>query len=182
MKRDPTIPKEVILEEINCDFCGSENNVPFLESFDYYNGQSGKFSAVSCVDCGLRFTNPRPDRNSMSYYYPDSAGYYDPGQAPKFNPILLSVLQNYYGYGGGSFFKKILSFPLYLIFSRKIKEKGIPNFVPNGRLLDIGCSHGEFLAQMKGLGWGVHGVEMNHKAAEYARNTHGLEITEDTID
>ena len=44
------------------------------------------------------------------------------------------------------------------------------------RLLDVGCGNGEFLAQMRDLGWDVTGVEPDPKAAQVGRETYGLTI------
>lgn len=44
-----------------------------------------------------------------------------------------------------------------------------------GRILDIGCHRGEFLAQMRQLGWEVWGCEWAESCCAYARKTLGLE-------
>jgi SAM-dependent methyltransferase len=45
-----------------------------------------------------------------------------------------------------------------------------------GRLLDVGCGNGEFLARMRELGWDVVGVEPDPKAAQVGRDEYGLII------
>lgn len=45
-----------------------------------------------------------------------------------------------------------------------------------GRLLDVGCGSGEFLAQMRELGWDVFGVEPDPQAARVAREQFGLTV------
>lgn len=45
-----------------------------------------------------------------------------------------------------------------------------------GRLLDVGCGSGEFLATMKSLGWTVEGVEFNPEAARLAREAGGAPV------
>ncbi|MHC4946142.1 MAG: class I SAM-dependent methyltransferase [Planctomycetota bacterium] len=42
-----------------------------------------------------------------------------------------------------------------------------------GRLLDVGCGDGAFLARMSGLGWAVEGIEFDSEAADHARDKHG---------
>ena len=48
--------------------------------------------------------------------------------------------------------------------------------VPDGRLLDVGCGSGLFLARMRALGWQVCGVEPDSEAARIGRERYGLDI------
>jgi 2-polyprenyl-3-methyl-5-hydroxy-6-metoxy-1,4-benzoquinol methylase len=45
----------------------------------------------------------------------------------------------------------------------------LPRWVPNGRLLDVGCGNGRFLRTMAELGWEVEGIEPDVRTAEIAR-------------
>jgi SAM-dependent methyltransferase len=45
-----------------------------------------------------------------------------------------------------------------------------------GRLLDVGCGDGRWLAQMRTLGWQVEGQEVDAIAAELAHTTYGLNV------
>lgn len=51
----------------------------------------------------------------------------------------------------------------------------IPDRIPVGRLLDIGCGSGAYLARMRDVGWDVTGVEVDPVAAEVARDR-GLKV------
>jgi len=46
----------------------------------------------------------------------------------------------------------------------------LPPYQAGGRLLDIGCGNGYYLAVMKELGWEVAGIEIDPKAAEVAKS------------
>jgi SAM-dependent methyltransferase len=51
-----------------------------------------------------------------------------------------------------------------------------------GRLLDIGCGGGGFLAAMRERGWQVRGIEPDAEAARAARERYGLEVTNGTLE
>ncbi|MGZ8463014.1 MAG: class I SAM-dependent methyltransferase [Candidatus Deferrimicrobiaceae bacterium] len=79
--------------------------------------------------------------------------------------------------------------PLYKLFwhasgfrkvEREWRKRGDELFLnermPDGRLLDIGCGNGDFLARMRGKGWEVEGLEVDSEAVKSARSRHGLTI------
>jgi hypothetical protein len=60
----------VAWEEPACLLCGSELAKPFVEAQDARAGQSGLwFAIVQCQECGLCFTSPRPDLESIQQFY-----------------------------------------------------------------------------------------------------------------
>jgi len=168
------------LETVNCPLCGKNNYKPYLTNVkELYGGSDNFFTIVKCCDCQMVFTNPRPTKDTIGYFYPDSAGYYQPRlRSDKDNSIkekiIRTVLSNYYGYEFESPFDGFSAFFLKMLFSRKLAVAHIPRFVAGGRLLDIGCSWGSYAFRMARYGWEVHGIEINKKAAEYAKNTLGL--------
>ena len=50
------------MEYISCDFCNSRNLTLLFTKDIVHNTSSDYFQIVSCKDCGLNFTNPRPDK------------------------------------------------------------------------------------------------------------------------
>ena len=50
-----------------------------------------------------------------------------------------------------------------------------------GRLLDVGCSIGQFAARAKAAGFAATGLEMNEASAVFARTHYGLDVAEGTI-
>jgi 2-polyprenyl-3-methyl-5-hydroxy-6-metoxy-1,4-benzoquinol methylase len=170
---------DYILETVNCPVCGGNNYKPYItDAKELYGGTDNFFNVVKCCDCQMIFTNPRPTKDTIGFFYPDSAGYYQPDSRNKDNSIeekiTKTVLANYYGYQFESPFGKFWAFLFKKIFWHKLAVAHIPRFVPGGRLLDIGCSWGSFAAKMTRYGWEVHGIEINKKAVEYAKNTLGL--------
>lgn len=59
---------------------------------------------------------------------------------------------------------------------RVLRNGRTPPGIPRGRLLDIGCSSGEYLARLNGLGWDVSGIEYDPDAARHAREVLKLDV------
>jgi len=54
--------------------------------------------------------------------------------------------------------------------------------IARGRLLDIGCGNGSFLACMRERGWEVQGIEPDPEASRLARERFGLEVVTGTLE
>ena len=48
--------------------------------------------------------------------------------------------------------------------------------LPPGRLLDVGCGAGRFLAEMRRRGWQTQGIDVDAAAIEWAKSKHRLEV------
>lgn len=108
------------------------------------------FNISKCSDCGLLFTNPRPDQNSIGPYY-DFPEYYSHGdQAKSPTQLLYQAVR-----------KRAVSSKLNLFYSLHPEK---------GAILDYGCGTGELLAKAKDQGWKVDGLEPNEKARIQAEN------------
>lgn len=58
------------MESVVCDFCGSAETVPVARQTDLLHRTTEElFSIVRCVDCGLQYTNPRPEPSAIGAYY-----------------------------------------------------------------------------------------------------------------
>lgn len=144
---------EVILEEVNCHICGSNSFIKVVEGPDRMFPAEETFCFVRCTECGLIYLQPRPTPDEMSRYYPSTYAPHQQGRSS-----LSSVRKWLYEYG--------LRQRCRVITSRKV----------GGRLLDVGCANGTFLAAMDRLaGWEVEGVELSEGAVAHARER-GLQV------
>ncbi len=173
---------EYKLQKVDCPFCHSSGYDVYIKGAkELYNNTGEIFDVVKCRDCSFIYTNPRPTKETMNYFYPDSAGYYQPALDDGINSdsfkgrILGSILKHCFNYevdaSYGAFVAQLLKF----LLSRKDILLRIPKFVKGGRLLDIGCSWGGYLSQMQDYGWDVYGTEINENAVKYAHEKLGLE-------
>jgi 2-polyprenyl-3-methyl-5-hydroxy-6-metoxy-1,4-benzoquinol methylase len=108
--------------------------------------QRGRWSYFRCPSCGLVFLHPAPDDKALQDFY-----------------------NNSYEVEFHSYFKAVRR-------RSKITLDGLETHFPqHGRLLEVGCSYGGFLAEARTRGWDVTGVELSETAVEHARSL-GLRV------
>ena len=138
----------------DCQGCGSNSLVPYLELKDYFlTGES--FSILECRQCGLLITNPQPLPENLSKYY-QSSNYIS--HSNKSSDVLSKIYQRVRKHTLGK------------------KVKIIKRFTNGKDVLDIGCATGEFLDRCKQSGYTVTGVEPDEGARKFAQNTYGLKV------
>lgn len=105
------------------------------------------FALVRCRKCDFVFTNPRPEDAALGKFY-ESEDYIS--HQNKSTNLINFV------------YKLVRSYTL------RGKEKLINSFGEKGKLLDIGCGTGHFLAYCQDKGWEIAGVEADSKARQLA--------------
>jgi 2-polyprenyl-3-methyl-5-hydroxy-6-metoxy-1,4-benzoquinol methylase len=148
------VPGPVIgWEEPNCLLCGSRHWSPLVEAPDSTAGGTGLwFAVVQCQDCGLCFTNPRPDAESIGQFYP---AVYRPHQ------IRTQRRSRW--------------LPRWFRSRRQsYKVRQLLAWRGEGRLLDFGCGGGSFLAKMHRQAWKVTGLDVSSAAIQRIRTELGL--------
>ena len=180
------------LINVKCDFCSSEKNVQILKTKDYiFNSVPGEFNIVKCLNCNLIFTNPRLKTEVLNKYYSKFIRYGDPTKTSsskekskktiKTQNIFTraDILTEYFNYPllKKSKLRKLILFPYYLRIRKRLKKTFlIPMFKKNGKILEIGCSNGFYLNNLKKLGWIVKGLELNENAVNYAKKRFNLDV------
>jgi SAM-dependent methyltransferase len=107
---------------------------------------------VECQACALIFLDPRPTLQTLRAYY---NGMYDYSQQ-----MYRESVERQHGWLLG----------LIETYCR-----------PPGRLLEVGCSYGYFLAAARRRGWSVEGIELNDRAASFARDQLGVPVVGQTL-
>src|SRR5437868_5333897 len=71
-------------EECTCLLCNGHRWSIVVEAPDILPGSAGLwFAVVQCQDCGLCFTNPRPDLHSIGQFHSDKSPFHaSPIQRP----------------------------------------------------------------------------------------------------
>jgi 2-polyprenyl-3-methyl-5-hydroxy-6-metoxy-1,4-benzoquinol methylase len=134
-----------------CIICGSDERQLLYEK--------EQWKIYECSICGLGILNPRPRKNCLALLYQKEyfADQYDSGvelDSPGFKRW-MGLLEHRHR------------------FFRQIKGKG--------KLLDIGCGNGYFLALCQRMGYEVQGIDLSPWAAEYASSKLGLNVISSEI-
>lgn len=184
MRREKSFDFSAIkFEETNCIYCKTKTKKRVVYKIpDRLNNVPGLFTLVKCQKCNLVFQDPRPSEKYISHYYPKI--WYEQKEIP-ISPlqknIIRYILINYYQYtnlGKKNFLVKFALFPIYSFF---LKQRSIPEYQENGKILEIGCSVGIFLKELEETGWDVQGLELNEKASLLARKKRGLDVKSGSI-
>jgi 2-polyprenyl-3-methyl-5-hydroxy-6-metoxy-1,4-benzoquinol methylase len=146
---DPKTNKvyEHLVTRIKCPICEAEDASWVFE-------KEG-FDFVKCRQCGLLYVNSQLKAEVAESFYKKS----------KTAEYWIKVQQ---GSKEQDWNAKNKYLPA-LKQLRRIKPVG-------GRLLDIGCSIGQFMKISAEFGWKAEGVELNRDAAEFARRECGLKV------
>lgn len=147
---------ETRFETVECNLCGSEEHSPLHVIKGY--------TVVRCNACRLVFINPRPVASELATIYDDS--YYDGGS--EYDDLHV-------GYSNYMALTNHLRFLVGELL-RPLKD------VTPGVALDVGCSMGIVLDQLRRRGWTPYGVDVSAYATEYARREFGLDVFTGTLD
>ena len=168
-------------EKLNsCPFCSSKEIVFLFKAKDLLCCKRGEFFLTKCLKCGLVFQNPRVKEQDIGFYYQGLNYFNKPKTTPlkkKNNFLKKETLNNHFGYGQKSFFWAVTFF-----LKGFLSAKSYPYFKKGGKLLEIGCSNGSFLEELRGLGWQVKGIEMSQESSTFAREKRGLDVENKRIE
>jgi len=135
----------------DCNICSSDNYHQIYKISGY--------NIVECINCGLKYLNPSPVQTPYDIYEEE---YYT-GSCNK---------KNTYNVSGWDYFDS----EHYLAICHRSQQtiNVIEKFVHPGKILDIGCGIGIFLAEARNRGWSAYGFDISEFAVNYAKETLGL--------
>ncbi|MFH1974975.1 MAG: class I SAM-dependent methyltransferase [Pseudomonadota bacterium] len=175
-----------------CLVCGAKGVSLYPEMRDQLFGSAGIWSHLRCPVDGHVWLNPRPTIEDIAKVYTTYYTHDLPSDRQSFLAALKSrvegaLLNTEFGYdsiqsGQGS--RLIGRVTSLLPMAKEIAGSKVMwlNAHPNGKLLDVGCGNGSFLAVMKKLGWNVSGVEPDASAAIIAMDRLAAPITIGTLE
>ncbi len=132
------------MESVQCNLCDRDDTSLWAEK--------DGLRIVQCRDCGLVYTNPRPDDDELKRYY---AAEYFSDRSPEADPK---------------------RYQMYMI-----ELDDIARTVPStGRFLDVGCANGIFLNLLPSS-YDKHGLEYSAAAVDEGKQKYGLDLRAGTL-
>ncbi|MEJ7848400.1 MAG: class I SAM-dependent methyltransferase [Pyrinomonadaceae bacterium] len=178
-------------ETINlCPLCGGQGADLLFWNYDRLYELPGKFGTYACRRCGLIRLSPRPKPSAMGAYYPEEYAAYNhhffspegrSGGASFLRRLVRRSVFARMGYATGPLHNlhKLLGLVTVPMFQKRATYGYgdiIPKFVPNGRVLEVGCGDGRFLAILKHHGWWVQGIDLSPIAAQRAKDEFDIDV------
>jgi len=136
------------METIACDLCGADEPVAF--------GRDNGYDLVRCGRCGLLYVNPRPTREETEAIY----SRWRIGRREVSTGRSQKRDEQAHRWTAARRLERLLRYAR-----------------PPGRLLEIGCGGGWFLAAAREAGFEVEGVELSPDLAEWAERATGARVT-----
>tara|TARA_Y100001978_G_scaffold199418_1_gene213688 strand:- start:792 stop:1796 length:1005 start_codon:yes stop_codon:yes gene_type:complete len=138
-------------EDVNCDYCGSNDNSFFAKQKDLIHKVDKKvFKVVICKNCGLKFTNPRPTQETIPYFYSNKYSFHSSRSIfTRFSKIIIEELvESFLIKKISAFFPSKINRILIKFLKPKIKDPVLNYLCVNHKrlndikFLDIGCGSG----------------------------------------
>ena len=136
----------------NCVLCGNKEKEPLITV--------DSWCIQRCVQCGLGVLDPRPSSDELAKLY---------------NEDYCEDRFVEGGLTGTPEYTKRLSLETHRI-------KFFRSFKRSGKVLDIGCGYGYFLAACREKGYDIHGLDFSDWAAHHARDRIGIPLTIGPLD
>lgn len=181
-----------VQEHSLCRLCSSQGVSLHQGLKDRLLGVPGVWTLLRCPNCGLVWLNPRPVPEDMgklyTEYYTHAVSEPVPRRLERLRKaVKRGILASAFGYDGLA--KDGVEKSLGWLWARVGLLRDIAGGAVmwlhgsgRGRILDVGCGKGEFLANMRNLGWEVVGVEPDPKAVNLARKQYDLDTYQGTLE
>jgi len=177
-----------------CLLCCGTGAILYESVRDRLFNAPGEYNFYRCRNCSFVWLSPRPVREDIQECYRDyyTHQFSQSDRQAVFRQLRdnlrLWILHAHYGlplkdnnkfkFFAGWFLGEIPS----LLRKAAYCENVFPPWSGEGRLLDVGCGSGYFLAFMRRMGWKVQGVEIDPEAARVAREVHKIPVFTGDLD
>lgn len=168
-----------LFETVPCPLCGSPEHRQVRRIRDLRSNSSDAYSLVRCSNCRHVFVNPRPKQEEILRYYPDDYGPHHNLHAPP-DDTSAEIDHSRSPWYLSRSVRAIPGLRRLYYWLTDSRDVVVPSFPQSGnrrpRLLELGCSDGDYLLKLAGLGWETTGIEPAEAPASRARQR-GLDVT-----
>jgi hypothetical protein len=172
-----------------CIVCGAQPLSPMYDGLEQHG--EGRWKIDRCPLCRVGLLNPRPSPSAIAHAYtvsypPYSQAAARPEPTDRREHLVRRLtdarLASYWGYDLPRSRRSLALLRIAPGVARATDRliRMAPAPVPGARLLDVGCSHGAYVALMAGLGWDASGIEPDATAVGRARSE-GLQVRQGTM-
>lgn len=174
-----------------CLLCGAAGETLHEGLTDEVYGAPGTWSLRRCPACALDWLDPRPDPAELGRLY-ERYFTHAADALPRFPRSARARLKSLVLESG--LFRAASANPkVFAALVRALSHVPLLGAVANpalraiaalepGRVLDVGCGSGEFLAVMRALGWRCVGLEPDAAGAAAARERLNIEVVESPLE
>ncbi len=143
----PRLDETIAREHVPCNLCGSEDRQPFCPE----NG----LGLVQCQNCGLVYVSPRPVATELYALYGETYFRNDESGVVGYTDYIADEIN------------------IRKTSQRRLKF--LERFIqPPGKMLDVGCAAGFFMAEAANRGWAVEGLDVSAFATQYTHERFGF--------
>ncbi len=193
MSGSPSVREIIDNEGVQCSpaptclLCEQERPVLYPKQRDRFFSAPGVWNIRWCRPCELAWLDPRPLAQEVaklySEYYTHQADADSRGGPRRTLRRWLrdGILASWMGYeelADSRLQRSLGKLVGYLWPIRDVAELAVMTLraEQRGRVLDVGCGNGNFLWQLRALGWQVSGIEPDRAAARVAQERFGIEV------
>jgi 2-polyprenyl-3-methyl-5-hydroxy-6-metoxy-1,4-benzoquinol methylase len=151
-----------------CEVCGGDGRLLYSALADTLFDAPGRWNLVRCtnISCGLIWSDPRPRPDQITklyerYYTHQTTAAAEDVDSYKSRPLVRMI-------------KQLLALIFFWRAPAFLSDNHHLQNMKPGRLLDVGCGDGDFLAKATRDGWLAHGVDFDAKAIEAANKLDGV--------
>jgi SAM-dependent methyltransferase len=151
-----------------------------------FRAAPGSWTLVRCQDCRSAYLDPRPTPATIGLAYRSYYTHRPPTGPPPAGWLRQGLAHDYrrarWGYAEGQAIPGGRVIPRLAPSRGALVDREVRHLpaVPGGRLLDVGCGSGVFLAQAAALGWRAEGIDPDPEAVRSARDA-GLNVFQGTL-
>jgi len=161
---------DITITAPQCPICGNVSALRFAGVPDYQYSASYSADFFRCGHCSHLFVYPAISDELVATFYAEYHTH-TPISRKRFAIIMIYAIETFFSVG---------------VFRPSTRNSSVNALseMPPGRLLDVGCGSGEFVKQMRDLGWdAVDGIDSDPKAVEACKtanipNIHNARMSE----